>query len=77
MRLSESFENRSKCKDRSQKNKTRNHIGSVSWDSSECLKEVSSYGAEMNKINFSALAKKFGMKNNAGNYPGNGGQVVK
>ena len=34
-------------------------------------------GPEVNKINFTALARKYGMKSGSGSFPGNGGQVVK
>ena len=79
IRLSESFETYAECKNRSLKaNKNaRNHIGSVSWDSNGCLNEFKSYAPDISNINFSALARKYGMKNNAGNFPGNWGQVVK
>ena len=78
--MSESFETYSECKDRNithQTQKKKNHVGLVCWKSEECLIEVSSYGTEVNKINFTALARKYGMKNSSGSFPGNGGQVVK
>ena len=75
--LIESFETYAQCKNRNLKtNKnTRNHIGKVSWDSNGCLEEVESYGPDISNINFSALARKYGMKNSAGNFPRNGGQA--
>ena len=41
------------------------------------MEEVESYGPDISDINFSALARKYVMKNNAGNFPRNGGQAVK
>ena len=71
IRLSESFETYAQCKNRNLKtNKNmKSHIGTVSWDSNGCLKEVESYGPGISNINFSALARKYGMKTSAGNFP--------
>ena len=46
------------------------------WNEEECLEMVRSY-PEGNKINFSELARHYGVKNNNNEFPKNGGQIVK
>ena len=60
--MSESFVSYSECKDCSFTHETReqkeSYGGLVFWKSDECLTEISSYGPEVNEINFTALTRK-------------------
>ena len=59
-------------------NKPKNHIGSNvdPWNQEDCLNEVLNY-EEGDSINFTELARKYGVHNKDGNIPGNAGQIVK
>ena len=55
------------------------HIGDLSnynWDKEECIREVSQY-PENFKINYTALANKYEVKNKQMVKVRNGGQVIK
>ena len=87
IRMAEYFETPEQCKDRtfkdmekvdSGKKRKKNHVAShiLPWNEEECLEMVRSY-PEGYKINFSELARCYGIKNNNSEYPKNGGQIVK
>ena len=87
MIMSESFESFANAKERtltenekisSGKKKIKDHVGNKygEWDAEQCLQEVKSYEAGKS-INFTHLARKYNIKDNNGNTPGNAGQMVK
>ena len=57
----------------------KDHVGDISkfnFDKENCIHEVNSYN-ENDEINFSALARKYNLKNSNGILPKNAGQIVK
>ena len=87
IRMAEYFETPEQCKDRtfkdmekvdSGKKRKKNHVAShiLPWNEEECIEMVRSY-PEGYKINFSELARCYGVKNNNSECPKNGGQIVK
>ena len=87
IRMAEYFETPEQCKDRtftdmekvdSGKKRKKNHVAShiLPWNGEECSEMVRSY-PEGYKINFSELARCYGVKNNNSECPKNGGQIVK
>ena len=87
IRMTEYFETSEQCKERtfkdmekieSGKTRQKNHVvlHILPWNEEECLEMVRSY-PEGNKINFSELARHYGVKNNNNEFPKNGGQIVK
>ena len=84
-RLQESFETISECKIRTQKNlddikngikKKHKHVCNIKWNLDDCINEVSDL-PEGSFINFSALARKYDIINDDGNYNRNGGQIIR
>ena len=87
VRLLESFETIPECNERTYRNfqkiqegkkRKKDHIGNNTntWDKQGCLAMVQAYGM-CDAINFSSLARTFGVKDGDGNVPKNGGQIVK
>ena len=57
----------------------KDHVRDISkfnFDKENCIHEVNSYN-ENDEINFSALARKYNLKNSNGILPKNAGQIVK
>ena len=88
LRLAQSFETFAEAKERTNKDiekralglkRPHDHVGNISlytWDSEGCLAEVNSYPDDYN-INYSYLARKFGVLNSKNETANNGGQIVK
>lgn len=88
LRLAQSFETFAQAKVRSKEEREKirlklkrphDHTGSLEkyvWKSGECLAEVNCY-ADQHKINFTELARKFGLKNSKNETHRNAGQIVK
>ena len=84
--MTEYFETSEQCKERTFKDmekiesgkNAKNHVALhiLPWNEEECLEMVRAY-PEGNKINFSELARHYGVKNNNNEFPKNGGQFVK
>ena len=86
-RMVEFFETPQQCKERSfkerekvesEKERKKVHVPSniPPWNEDECLQTVRSYPEGYN-INFSDLARQFGIKNSNGEVQKNAGQIVK
>ena len=69
--MTEYFETSEQCKECTYKD-----MEILPWNEAECLEMVRAYH-EGNKINFSELARHYGVKNNNNEFPKNGGQIVK
>jgi len=66
------------CQTSQSKRKKKDHTGninSMNWDKENLKAEVEGYEDGV-QVNWSALAKKYGIKTKAGNYAHNGGQIA-
>lgn len=78
-----SFESRKAAEERNAKiqkqQKKKDHTGNINamnWDKEGLKMEVESYSDDV-QVNWSSLARRFGVKNKKGEYSGNGGQILK
>ena len=86
--MAQSFETFAEAKERTNKDiekqalglkRPHDHVGNINvytWDSEGCLAEVNSYSDNFN-INYSYLARNFGILNRKNEIASNGGQIVK